>query len=126
MSTTRVSLGRKDGGIGEYPDPLDERNLVVDVEIPDGWYRVWTGAIKPGDFSVNCVLLQDGITHWQPISERHLSEKPGEPYTEARWYGCLIRYGVAVDKGCDRCGCNRRSGKARFCLMCREIVVSDR
>ena len=92
-------------------DPALGFNLEVDL--PEGYYRVWRGAVKPGDLWLNRVkLLEERIVEWCPITD----SKPADEYC------CLIRIGKQVTQECERCKVEPRRFKHRFCLYCQFIL----
>lgn len=99
----------------------------VEVELPEGWRRVWTGALKPGDMYLNQVLIQDGIVQWEPVTEFPTVEqmRHKDVGSSADWYGCLIRNdgGPEIEEGCERCKIFHRVKGERFCNACRMIVL---
>jgi hypothetical protein len=119
MPTTRVLL-EEAGDV----DPAFPFNRVVEVELPDGYYRVWDGALKPGDLYLSRLAALDGRTVWEPITEfpTEREAKRGDPGSSAGWYECVVRKGVEVVPPCDRCGVNGRERGLRFCRLCAVIM----
>jgi hypothetical protein len=119
MSTTRVLL---DLGSSDTASPP---NNVIEVELPDGYYRVWSGALKPGDLYLNDFLARDGITTWEPVTyfPAEREARFGRPYSSANWYLCVIRRGEPVVPACERCGVEPRFNRLRDCRSCAAIVA---
>ena len=101
-------------------DPLDWNP--IKVELPDGYYRVWSGALKPGDLYLNMVLIRDGITQWEPCDEIPMRPIPGSQLSYRQIPGCIVRHGTPVDKTCERCQAEPAVQGERFCDYCREII----
>jgi hypothetical protein len=126
MTTVKVSLGSCRGQNVPVNDPADSTdNNMVEVELPDGYYRVFSGALKPDDLYLNCLLARDGITQWEPLNQKHLAAKYNEPDGHAGWFTCLIRRGVMVEQPCERCECFKRDFKLRFCWLCIPLAIKE-
>lgn len=100
------------------------RENVVEVELPEGWRRVWRGAVKPGDRWLNrLVLLHDGIAAWEDV------ELPLDTFDRkngADSFCCLIRRGDGdVDLPCERCEFRVREVGKRFCWKCCDLVIAE-
>lgn len=93
---------------------------ICDVTLPDGWRRVWDGALVPGDKYLHMLLFLDGITHWEPVVDfpTYRQMKDGAPYSSARWYACLIRRGHPVDEACEECEVEPKRFGHRYCEEC--------
>lgn len=112
MSTAFVNI--QDSLDPKSPDVLRE------VEIPNDYYRVWRGALRPGDLHLNMVLIRDNITEW-------LDAYPPETgKNDAGWYSCLIRRGTSVDKTCEFCFCRMAIPGWKCCEDCREKLRINR
>jgi hypothetical protein len=69
--TTRVLLYLED------EDAASPRNKVIDVDLPHGYYRVWDGALKPGDLYLNEWRARDGVIRWEPSRTSRPSGRRG-------------------------------------------------
>lgn len=98
-------------------DPLDWNP--IKVELPDGYYRVWSGAAKPGDLYLNMILIRDEIVQWEPREDAILVEHCLQTIQVPV---CVIRLGTPVDKACERCEAEPAVRGERFCDYCREII----
>lgn len=86
-------------------DPFTQGET-AEIEIPDGWYRVLSGVVKPGDRFVNERLFwADGIVEWieLPIDKVDFRKRKQHYNTTPQWFTCLIRRGEPVDKQCPSC-----------------------
>jgi hypothetical protein len=119
MPITRVLL---DLGSSDTASP---RNHIIEVELPEGYYRVWSGALKPGDLYLNDFLAQDGIVFWEPVTYFPTEQEArlGRRWSSAKWYVCLIRRGEPAVLPCERCGVHPRAHRLRFCRACAGIVA---
>jgi hypothetical protein len=97
-------------------EELDSPKRSAEVEIPDHWYRVLSGVIKPGDLYLDFTAFKEGKLIWRP------AEKTGEPHWEC---ACLIREGMAVDKRCERCAEKAALPGERFCAGCRQVLLKE-
>jgi hypothetical protein len=105
------------------PDPLLQDRIAV--ELPEGYYWVFRGAVKPGDLYLNRVAFRDGRVEWLPARVAYRfegSEETHPLYTTADPYTLLIRKGVQVDAPCERCEAAVRHRDWRFCQDCGELV----
>jgi len=98
-----------------------------EIELPRGYYRVWDGALKPGDLSLNRLQAPEVVT-WGPITmptDKDIRNR--EPYSNASWFGCVIRVGSQVREACARCLCAPRGLKNKFCRhCCQEVILNHR
>ena len=106
--------------LNDPPDPLHSR--IIEVDMPEGYRRVWRGQVCPGDLYLNHRKSLKGEISWEPIDIDHLNENP-EFYHNAEEFTCLIRKGTEVDHPCERCQVNYKIGKNRFCWSCCHIVA---
>lgn len=109
-----------------YRCELTRPGEICEVELPEGYRRVFRGAIKPGGLFLHFGLYRDGIVHWAEIERLPTLDeaKRNEPYSSAKWFGVLIRKDDGfVDPPCERCECRPRCGRNRFCEMCCYDVV---
>ena len=99
----------------------------VEVAMPEGYYRVWAGTIKPGDLYLNLVLLRDGIVSWEPLDPEYelRRAKAIRCRESARTIECIIRHGRLVEEACERCHCQRRHRKWRYCDRCADIIRQE-
>lgn len=103
--------------------PDDPAARIETVELPDGFYRVYRGSIKPGDLYLNAVLFcDDGIESWSEVEPACFGDWL---YGQADAYLCLIRRGSPVDEPCERCEVEARKIGYRFCGMCCHEVVRN-
>jgi hypothetical protein len=95
------------------------------LELPAGWYRVLSGAIKPGDRCLdNGWFWRTGAVRWYELTR---VPPPGRPFSTADWYGCLIRPGEPVEVLCPRCHEQPVRLGYRYCRgCCHEFVVELR
>lgn len=98
---------------------------VIVVDVPDGWHRVWRGALKPDDLYLQRMLALDGIVTWVPMGE---SDERGPTYQNAEVFTCVIRIGEqSVDHPCERCEVRHRERGNRFCwYCCRAVILEQR
>ena len=84
------------------------------VPIPEGYYRVLSGAAKPTDLML-CMItfLKDGAVDWVPVSEVFQGR-----LVHSRHIDCLIREGIPVEKACPRCERFAPKEGYRFCKDC--------
>ena len=93
------------------------------IELPAGWYRVLSGAIKPGDRSLaERLFWQTGAIRWYELTEL---PPPSEPFGQASWYCCLIRRGEPVDKLCPQCHRAPVRLGYRYCPECSADIVDE-
>jgi hypothetical protein len=120
MSTTRVLMpDLKD------EDPASPLNPVIEVEMPPGHYRVWGGALKPGDLYLDEFRLRDGVTSWEPVTWFPTAREArlNRPYSSAGWYLCVVRRGAEVVPPCERCGVAVRAHGLRYCRYCAAVIA---
>lgn len=119
MSTTvRVLIG----GI----TPASPRARFASVELPDGWRRVFQGAVKPGDRFLDARQFA-GTGQVEFVVVESVPDPP-RPYSTADWYMLLIRPGqpeTSPDQPCERCRSFARVEGERFCYGCRQGVIED-
>jgi len=99
-------------------DPLREGKPAV-IELPIGHYRVWRGAVKPGDLYLNWDVWcasRGTSEYWIAVDDLT---------SNADGYECLIRRGVSVDETCVRCGCVNAVFYSHTCSFCREIIMAE-
>lgn len=105
---------------------VDLDGTVHTVEIPDGYRRVWRGAVLLGDLYLNCVLAADGIYQWEPMDAESCQPRRGNYYTHADGYACVVRRGESSpDKPCERCECRPVRFGCRYCIGCIYRVVKS-
>jgi len=100
---------------------------IVEVEFPEGYRRVFFGALCPGDIYLNCVLINDGIVVWEHLDKFPTYEEMRKhaPNSSAEWFACLIRRGSDVTPVCERCEVKPRAGRNRFCVGCCMDVIDE-
>jgi len=99
---------------------------IVQVEFPDGYRRVFFGALCPGDLYLNCVLISDGIVKWEiPEMPSDREVRKHAPNSTAEWFACLVRRGSEVTPVCERCKVKPRAGRNRFCVECCMDVIDE-
>lgn len=104
-------------------ESLGEPEPEARLEIPAGWYRVLSGAVKPGDRCLDCELFwQTGAIQWYELTE---FPPPGQPLGTAGWYCCLIRRGEPVEVLCPRCHRAPVRLGYRYCKDCSNAVVHE-
>ena len=117
----------------EYDTPDSAgASIYLDVDIPEGWYRVLSGAVKPGDHCLNRHLARDGIVSWVPVDESPLTvaltatlDTLSGVYQRVETYDCVIRIGAAVDKPCEQCGNAAAMTGYRFCWDCAAQIAHE-
>jgi hypothetical protein len=94
--------------------------IIVEVDCPPGWHRVFSGALKPGDLYLHLGDLRRGLTTWHPI-------RLDDPLrTTAGWYTCVIRKGDApAQEACERCSCEAKVFGQRYCRGCARAIVRE-
>lgn len=92
----------------------------IAVPIPDGWHRVWSGPVRPGDRHLNLVRARRGDIQWIPISFADLIEYGANGmYDYAGWYECLIReIDREVGRPCIQCGIRPPVIDCDCCFRC--------
>ena len=86
------------------------------VELPEGYYQVLSGMVKPTDLELNLLFWRDGRIVWEPVTP---------PYKKVWKYGCVIRKGVSPDKVCERCKTEAAIYGQRYCAVCRLEVLEE-
>ena len=95
----------------------------VAVELPAGWYRVLSGAVKPGDrMLARDVFWRTGEIVWRDLTK---PPAPGELYGMAHHYTCLTRRGEPVEVLCPRCHSAPVRHGYRYCEKCIMKVVKE-
>jgi hypothetical protein len=90
------------------------------IELPQGWYRVLSGAVKPGDYELDEELFWDTcVIFW-----RELTEFPDDPCYTASLFLCLIRAGEPVEALCPRCHRRPIRFGLRYCTACARNVIA--
>ena len=112
MSTVKVLVDAPDTN-----DNLSPRNRIVAVELPDGYRRVWVGAVLPGDLYLDVQQAKEGAVRWVYVTK---------PAPGAHWYACLIRRGLASDPPCERCEVEARRFGLRYCRTCIRVLRQSR
>lgn len=86
-------------------DPYEKASRTAEIEIPDGWYRVLSGVVKPGDRYINSRLFwADGIVEWIDLDIGKVDfRRKKHHYDTPQWFTCLIRRGEPVDRQCPSC-----------------------
>jgi len=102
-------------------DPLDCG--FQEITLPKNYYRVLSGAAKPGDLYLDPCRFYHGEVRWVPLDIRWAEEmaKMHRDHS-SRSANCVIRVGTPLGQPCDRCGMNPRWRDNRFCYQCCEIV----
>jgi hypothetical protein len=98
-------------------DPLLEGRPAA-VELPVGFYRVWCGAVKPGDMYLDWDVWcrsRGRSSYWAVI---------GDLRSDAGAYECLIRRGTPVNEACARCGCVDVAFN-HHCSFCCDIILDQ-
>lgn len=90
------------------------------VPIPEGYYRVLSGAAKPTDLMLCMLSFCKGEIVWQPVSEV-FQDRP----VDSRHIDCLIRQGSPVDKACPRCEGRAVAKGFRYCRGCCDEVRKE-
>lgn len=108
--------------------PFDPKAILIEVAPPEGFRRVFRGALCPGDMYLHAALALDGVITWVPLESMptEAEVRSGAPYTAAHWFACLIRRGHPVDLPCERCECKGRKPGHRFCCDCCLDIVRER
>lgn len=122
MRTTKVRCSRRPYSISK------EHEYFADVELPDGHRRVWTGALKPGDLHLHMTLINDGIVHWVPAEMPTMEDaRKDAVYSRVKWFACIIRPDGEddIEKPCERCQCEPRWKRDRFCIDCGYAVIEE-
>jgi hypothetical protein len=92
-----------------------------ELNLPDGWYRVLSGAAKPGDQCLNIdAFWKTGAVEWYVLTN---PAAPGDDYGDADDYCCLIRRGLPVEVLCPRCRDAPVRFGYRYCEDCCHQVV---
>jgi hypothetical protein len=93
------------------------------VELPAGWYRVLSGALKPGDRCLAAgIFWEFGAVYWNELTE---FPPPGALFSTAEGYVCLIRRGEPVEALCPRCHVAAIRRGYRFCWSCCNAIASE-
>ena len=110
----------------DYPiDFLDsDRATVVEVEIPQGYYRVFSGAVKPTDKFLNLQAIKEGQVIWLYVDIEENMRLPKGPRNNASVFGCLIRKGTAVEEPCIRCQCQPKRPRHKYCIYCCDVLLN--
>lgn len=115
---TKVIVNGQQG----FDDDLD----IVDVDLPEGYRRVWRGAVKPGDLYLAVGEIREGRELWLDVhyDGHDLAQVAGE-------FLCLIRpdlhRGEPPDLECEMCEVAPRLRRHRYCRHCiRDIRRSAR
>jgi len=103
-----------------YPNP---KGTVVEVELPEGWRRVWRGAVKEHDRFLNwSAFAETGEVQWETVDERDTKLARSEDI-----FTLLIRHdarlGPGPDLPCEACELEHRETGMRFCETCIEKGV---
>jgi len=95
-----------------------------EFELPAGWYRVLSGAVKPGDRCLDEDLYWDtGAIRWCAPTTLFLeSDEPGE---FAQEFLCLIRVGEPVEVVCPCCGLDPVLTGYRYCWACCRAAIRE-
>jgi hypothetical protein len=106
----------------EDRDPA--KSNYVEVALPIGFRRVFSGAVKPGDRFLDMTPPQPGemvgVPVWKLADGGHLRGV-------ADHYACLIRPDqYPVEEVCERCKCQVRVEGHRFCADCCGIVIETK
>lgn len=108
MIHTRILTGKM---LSER-DPA--RRPFIDVALPMGYRRVWSGAVKRGDRFIDMGAIEEGEIAWIELLD--LGEVADD-------YPCLIRPDQhPVEEPCERCKAQVRNERERFCGECRGIL----
>jgi hypothetical protein len=95
---------------------IDSKGTIVEIDLPDGYRRVWKGITRKGDMHLHWSLFQEGgVISWVDVDPKDTDDAV---YT----YALLIRpdahLGEGPDKPCDACGLHARDEDTRFCWRC--------
>lgn len=102
------------------------RNQIHEVELPEGFRRVFRGTLCPGDLFLNVLLIEDGITQFEPVEEEHIGKNHNSIGNGAEWYGLIIRRGDSCpDKTCERCEVEPARTGYRFCWYCIKPAIEE-
>lgn len=92
---------------------------IITVELPEGYRRVWLGAICPGDLYLNRFAATAGVIEWRPVEYSPY-------YPTADYYVCLIRRGKDDPVGtCERCEVHPKKSRHRFCQACCDHIIAE-
>ena len=95
----------------------------AEIDLPAGWYRVLSGAIKPGDYELDVgQYVERSEVVWLPLTR---FPRARDPYGTADWYFCLIRFGEPVDALCPRCHTEPVRIGYRYCEDCCWKVLHE-
>lgn len=108
------------GNCGGKTKVLLLENDVRWVQLPEGFYRVVSGALKPSDL-VLCLLtlVRDNRVVWDKAADVYPNGGP------ATFYGVVIRKGVAVDPVCPRCEGAKPVKSWKYCKNCLSEVREE-
>lgn len=99
-----------------HPDPKDWPYR--EVEIAEGWRRVFTGGLKVGDLFLDMVQIRENNIVWLPV----------EPADRAQDYECVIRHEPpeqSPEHVCERCLMKGAVRGNKYCPDCTEIVRKE-
>ena len=97
----------------DYPDSGQ-----LEVEIPPGWHRVWSGFVHPGDRYLHHREAVAGRTEWLTITFADLVERH-ETYDQTAWFTCVIREcRKPVGEPCIYCGKRPTPVDSEMCGLC--------
>ncbi len=102
-------------------DPLDWKP--VEVVLPEGYYRVFSGASKPGDLFLNWTKIKQGEVCWEYLESNEAMVPKGLDATQVPV--CVIRKGVPVEQPCARCGMEPRKFDYKYCDYCCSIILNE-
>lgn len=104
-------------------DECSPRERVVEVPLPEGYRRVYRGALVEGDLFLHLGHIDQGRVVWEPVVlPTRAAVRREQPYSTAGWYACVIRRGEPVDEPCERCRVAPREDGCRYCVTCRREV----
>jgi len=85
------------------------------IELPPGYRRVFSGAVKPGDQYLDLDALKEGRMVFVPLPE---PRAPGNWGARAEEYDLLIRRDASLNDECERCHEYPKVFGERYCVMC--------
>ncbi len=93
------------------------------VQLPEGYYRVLSGAVKVGDLHLHCEKWLKGKVEWVEIEFPEVD--PQSLWREATAFLCLIRKGEPVEEVCT--GCYERAKEAgyKWCVCCHYEKLAE-
>jgi hypothetical protein len=90
------------------------------VTVPEGYYRVLSGAIKPTDLFYSQKNREETGNHWAKVSQMFGDLGPDHLFGDATHYLCVIRKGVPVDAPCQKCHAKPVCEQGKLVELCEE------